>query len=225
MRKGVIVFVFCLWLSLFTPIYARAQNNTTPGEQNRIEDNQRLNQNEIDKEEARAEIQKRVEERKTLAEEKAKQVREERVKNHWSVIQKRIEATIKRLEVLVGRIESRIAKLSLANPDIDFTDIKTDVNDAKKLLANAKISLDKATSNLDKMLQLDDPKTAYESFRESVQEIKDMLIEAHRILVFVIGDIKGLRVSNEPTPTQKLKPTGVKPVITGEVMPTAPVVD
>jgi hypothetical protein len=66
---------------------------------------------------------------------------------------------------------------------------------------------------VESFLDNDDPKTAFAEVREIIQQIKVNLIEVHRTLVHVIGDIKGLRVGTEVKPSPSPEPS---PVVTPE---------
>ena len=215
MRK-ILPHIFIIsFLLLVFPISINAQNSTPPGEQKRIEVKERVDQKLLDKEDARVEIQKRVEERKAQQLEKVKEIRRERVRNLWGVLEKRFLATIGRLETLTARIEARLAKIVQEDPEADVSSIQASIDIAKDLLDEARLALDAISVDLENLLEEEDPKAAFDNIRLSMKNIKDILIEAHRILVHVIGDIKGLRVGTEsPSPTVTVAPTIVVPTVT-----------
>ncbi|MFZ5365703.1 MAG: hypothetical protein ACOZBZ_00235 [Patescibacteria group bacterium] len=126
--------------------------------------------------------------------------RQQFIRQFFNQMVKRLEAAIARLEKLISRIESRLAKLESQGEDV--SKIKTEVADAKTKLAKAKADLEKAKNKLETVLASDDPKAAFGEVRTLIKGVKSQLIEVHRILVHVIGDIKGLRVGQiTPTPT------------------------
>ncbi len=114
---------------------------------------------------------------------------------------KRLEAAINRLNRLITRIESRITKIEANNEDINTEPIKKDIQNAKDRLLLATNKLNEAKIKIDDVLQSNTPKEAFAEVRDIIQEIKKDLVEVHRLLVKVIGNIKGLRVGNSPTPS------------------------
>ena len=181
-----------------------------------------------------AEIQANNEERKQIREEVLEQLREsikqrratreaqlaenrkERIRNYWERLNKRIFATIDRLEKLISRIESRLAKIESGNEDIDTTDINEQLDEAKAILLDARAEKEAADIAMEEVLESQDPKVAFKVIRDEVQKIRRKLIEAHRILVHVIGDIRGLRVGQNEEVTPSVEPTA-----TPTVEPTA----
>lgn len=209
MRKEIIIGLVLAFILLVTPFSVKAQNtNSAPGNEKRIEAQQKVEEKKLSKEQLRAEIQQRVEERKASNEAKIALMRQERIRNHWGILEKRISATIARIDILIARIESRLAKISGQDPDLDVAGIESQIAEAKELTAYAKLMLNEASDSMDNLALSEDPKTDFENLRETVKGIKDVLVEAHRILVHVIGDIRGLRVGNENVaPTLILTPT------------------
>ncbi len=146
----------------------------------------------------REQVQTRNEERKATITARLTEVRRERIRNFFNHLVRRLEAAIVRLERLITRIESRIAKIEEADEDIDTAPITEQVNDAKTKLGSAKTELQEVKDVFETLLTTDSPKEVFETVREKIMNIKDALIEVHRILVHVIGDIKGLRVGQTP---------------------------
>ncbi|MBI4153393.1 hypothetical protein HY503_00115 [Candidatus Woesebacteria bacterium] len=144
----------------------------------------------------RQQIQVRNEERRATMEARLTLIRRERLRNFFNRLIRRLEAAIARLERLIARIESRIAKME--GEDIDTAPITKQVNDAKALLADAKEELAKTKDNFEDLLSSDKPRVVFKQVRENIGNIKKMLKEVHRILVHVVGDIKGLRVGPLP---------------------------
>lgn len=114
----------------------------------------------------------------------------------------RLKAMASRLQVLITRIESRIEKIASENPDEDLTSIKADVEKAQVLLKETGDKISELETTGDELLESDTPKTVFEEIRKKLSEIKKGLVEVHRILVHVIGDIKGLRVGDDKNETE-----------------------
>ena len=148
----------------------------------------------------REQVQAKNEERKATIAARLTEVRRERIRNFFNRLVKRLEAAIIRLERLITRIESRIAKIEAADEDIDTSPITEQVNDAKVKLGDAKTELQEVKDVFESLLTSDDPKEVFETVREKIMNIKEDLIEIHRILVHVVGDIKGLRVGATSSP-------------------------
>jgi len=130
--------------------------------------------------------------------------RKERIMHFWEKLFRRLEKHIERLETLIERIESRLAKIKEENPkNIDIESVEEELDRAKRLLEEAKTDLAAANASLEEVLSSDDPKAAFGLIRETVKNIKTKLVEVHRTLVHLIGNIKGLRVGT----TKKLSPT------------------
>lgn len=134
--------------------------------------------------------------------------RQQLIRQFFTRMVKRLEAAITRLEKLISRIESRLSKLESQGEDV--SKIKTEVADAKTKLDKAKTDLEEAKTKLETVLESEDPKAAFAEVKNLIKGVKTQLIEVHRILVHVIGDIKGLRVGQitpKPTPTPTAIPT------------------
>lgn len=161
------------------------------------------------REEKKAEIQARLEERKQLIQERKDEIKlrieqkratrqaqlterkRERVRTYFGRLAGRFDAAITRLEILIERIESRVAKLSESG-EIDTSDVEEQLADAKELLNEASADLQAAVDSLNEVLDANDPKAAFEVVRETITNIKSKLKDVHSILVHTIGDIKGL---------------------------------
>ena len=120
--------------------------------------------------------------------------KKEIIRNYFTIMTRRSEAAIDRLNRLITRIESRIAKVEANNEDINTEPIKKDVQKAKDKLLLATNKLNEAKIKIDDVLQSNTPKETFAEVKNMIQEIKKDLVEVHRLLVKVIGDIKGLRV-------------------------------
>ncbi len=102
---------------------------------------------------------------------------------------RRFEAMVERLEKLIQRIEARMDKIGDAD--------KTDINEAKALLADTQENIDALNANFEEMLTSDTPREVFKDLGEQVRNIKKQLVDVHRFLVAIIGNLKGLRVGNE----------------------------
>jgi len=127
--------------------------------------------------------------------------KKELIKNYFQVMTRRLEAAISRLNRLITRIELRMAKIEVNNEDIDTKPIKKQVQEGKDKLQTATDKLNEAKTKIDEVLDSETPKKAFAEVRDIIKEIKQILIDVHRILVKVIGDIKGLRVGTTSTPS------------------------
>ncbi len=110
---------------------------------------------------------------------------------------KRFQAAVGRLNKLIDRIESRIDKIKTEDPSKDLTNVTNQIDTAKTKLAATQTKIDTLKTDLDSILASDTPKEAFRSLVKKVVEIKKDLNSVHRILVHVIGDIKGLRVGEK----------------------------
>jgi chromosome segregation ATPase len=221
----------------------KASNATTEFAQERLERKEEIklrieqHQEEVEakKEQLREEQEQRLQEREEKVASKVAQLQErrkERIRLFFERLTRRLEAAISRLDILIQRIESRLAVLDESG-DADTAAIHEQVDEAKSLLLDAQVDLEAATANLDTMLESDDPKAAFEVIRETIKDVKSKLVEVHRILVHVIGDIKGLRVGNtpqltpggSPEPSESPEATATpeitaEPTATPEITPT-----
>ncbi len=167
---------------------------------------EKLATREARREEIRQQIEERIllrtqerEERRATREARITERRKVRITAFFGRLTKRLQALIERLNTLIGRIESRLEKIAQENEEIDTTSIVADLQKAKDLLAETEATL--SVLDVEIFLGSDDPKTAFAEVRERIQEIKLNLVEIHRILVHLIGDLKGLRVGTELKPT------------------------
>jgi len=149
------------------------------------------------KEQTRERIQKRI----ATIEGRLKERKANIIRNFFNRLVKRLEAAIARLEKLIARIEARLDKIEAANEDINTTKIRKDVNQAKEKLISARATLGQAKDKFENLPPSDTPKEVFAEARDLIQEVKKQLIEVHRILVKIIGDIKGLRVGTTSTPS------------------------
>ena len=193
-------------LSLFAlPVFAL---NTDNGTKIRQRDEDRVNQNVIENQDARVENRARIEDKKATQEAKTKLTKQERIRSHWGILEKRITATIERIEILISRIESRLVKIAVDNPELNLTLIQSQLDETKILLADVKLDSEEASLSIEELLISQNPQDDFEELRDKIKDIKDALVEIHRILVLLIGDIKGLRVGSfTQSPTVAASPT------------------
>lgn len=121
--------------------------------------------------------------------------RQETIKFFFKRLAKRLQAAINRLRRLIARIESRLAKIEFAEDGINTTDVKATLVTAKEKLDESETALAEVQAGFKDVLANENPKEAFSDIKDLTQGIKRQLIEVHRLLVHVIGNIKGLRVS------------------------------
>lgn len=122
------------------------------------------------------------------------EVRKQRIRVFFNRLTERIQAAIDRLEKLIARIESRLGKIESAGEEIETASIREELDAAKDKLAEASAALSQAQTSLEDILLAENPKEIFIEVRDLVKGIKEQLIEVHRTLVHLIGDIRGLRV-------------------------------
>lgn len=167
------------------------------------------------REEKKQEIQQRLEEKRATREARREEIKQrlsERrrkiVQKFWQRMYRRFSAAISRIEKLITRIESRLAIIKKNNKDTDTKTIETEIAEAKNLLNTASASLSALNDKINTaLLDSENPREDFKIVKADIIEIKDKLIKVHRILVHIIGDIKGLRIETikttvSPTPTQ-----------------------
>ena len=191
MRKITLaLLLFCfLFASLVTTTFAQTNRDVKRAEiEQRIEERKKLI------EEKKLEIQKRVEVKKASAEARLSENRIEKIRAYWQRLKTRLLAAVERIERLVERIESRLAKVEEGSSDSDTTSINDDLEKAKALLSDASVKIETADELVEDALASQNPKEAFKVVRNLVKDIKEDLVEVHRLLVHLIGDIRGLRV-------------------------------
>lgn len=141
--------------------------------------------------------QKKVERAAALTEQ-----RQLKIKTFFERMIKRFEAAIERLEKLIDRIETRMDKIKTEDPSVDLSDEEDQLNDAKEKLNDAKDKMQGLKDEFDTLLGSNEPKVIFKQVGKDLRDLKQDLVEVHRILVHIIGDIKGLRVGQgSPKPT------------------------
>lgn len=194
--KQLLIISSILFFFLFYPlsVYSQTDDISTTRKQ---EAQERLDFRRQLLEDRKEELHQRITDRRATVSARLEEARKQRIRNHFALMVRRMNAAIIRLERLIERIEARLAKFEEENPEADTTAIHQDLDTAKGLLDEAKASLDAAQASLEDVLSSQDPKDAFGVIRETISEVKDQLKEVHRILVKVIGNIKGLRVGSE----------------------------
>lgn len=118
--------------------------------------------------------------------------RQERVRFFFNRLTERFQAAINRLRRLIARIESRLAKIE-TEEEINTIVIRITLDTAREKLDEAETALVEAQTGFEDTLINENPKEAFADVRDLVRGIKQQLVEVHRLLVHLIGDIKGLR--------------------------------
>ncbi len=149
-------------------------------QQNRIRDN----------------IEKNTPEMRATGEAKARLAKKRATEVYGQNMFRKLSAAISRLEQLINKIENRLSKLQEENPEVNLTAINSDIDSAKNNLENAKITLENIKVLLDSMAASDEPKNKIPELRSLVTDIKTELQQTHRLLVKVVGGIKGLRTGS-----------------------------
>lgn len=183
-------FLLVSILLLVAPVLLHAQ---APSEK-RIEIQQRLEEKNLLLQQKREELQTNREERKASQAARLTERRRTIVQSQYQHMGLRIEAMINRLNILITRIESRVSQLEQEDGDLDTSLITADLEQAKLLTDEASANLVTVGDSLGVLLDSDDPRAVFKDVKLDVVEIKNNLKEVHRLLVKVIGDIKGLRV-------------------------------
>ncbi len=175
---------------------------------------QKLATREARREEIRQQIEERIlirtqekEERRATREARLAEIRKARITAFFNHLTRRLEAFLERFSILISRIESRLDKIAQADEDIDTTSVEADIQEAKDLLVATEDLL--SVLGVEILLENDDPKAAFAEVKEKIQEIKLNLVEIYRILIHVIGDMKGLRIGTEVKPSPSPEPSPV----------------
>ncbi len=222
MRK-ILIGIFSLILLTLIPgvVFAKANSSqSTVGQERRLQAQERQEERKAVLEEKKEELKERLEVRRATREAQVSLRKKVRIRFFWERMKLRLLAAADRLDRLIQRMESRLAKIKELNEDADVAAIEDGIEEAKGMLADARIKIDELDFNLENILTPNSPKDAFEEIRGDVKEIKDDLVGAHRLLVHLIGDMKGLRVGQEEG--SKVSPTvTVTPAISPTEAPSA----
>ncbi len=147
----------------------------------------------------REELRQRIQQNIATHSERLSKIKQGRIKQYFSRMIRRLEAAVERLERLILRIESRLTKIKSSEQDLDTTKVEADLFNAKNLLESAKSDIQITRDDFDKLIGSDNLKENFKTIIETVHNIKQQLIQVHKILVQVIGEIKGLRAGRTNT--------------------------
>jgi len=150
-----------------------------------------------DREEFREEKKATIEAKRLELRNENRDERHTKISNLFGVMLKRYEDAIERLNKLVTKIESRLAKIKADDPAKNVTAIETQIKNAKDKLALVPAKIDTLKTDFDAMLASTTPKDLFKTVLADAKAIKSDLKDVHKILVHVIGDIKGLRIGEE----------------------------
>lgn len=135
----------------------------------------------------RAEIKENNLEKRVENRQRVNSVRRERIRSYFGRMVTRLEATIERLTKISEKISTRIDSL-----EGDQSALKDQVKLANQKISSAQTELNQMKTDIETVLDSDKPQDEFKGIIDSVKKIKMSLVEAHRLLVQVIGDIKGL---------------------------------
>jgi hypothetical protein len=235
MKKLLVLFIVLLGVFYLTG-QVKAQ---TDGENNRFNPKVKVNQKkeQSEKTELRSKLNKNLklnlQDKKASIEAKLSDKKKNIISNYWQRLVKRINSSIDRLDKLTQRIESRLLIIETKNPSKDTTPIHSQLNEVKTKLTDAKTKLSALNTVVTESLNSEKPKETFLVIKDGIKEVKSILMDVHKVLVHIIGDIRGLHVGEEDlnentptitssvTPTLTLTPTpSVTPTMTPEVTPT-----
>lgn len=186
MKKYLTIFVSLVFLSFSTSSISAFDFGS-------FSDRFRQEEREELREEKRATIEAEREERRV----ENREERLERMRNLFGIMIKRYEAAIARLEKLIAKIESRIAKIKEDDPAASVVAIESQIETAKGKLALLPAKIAKLESDFEALLASSTPKDAFKSLVKDATALKSDLKDIHKILVRIIGDIKGLRFGED----------------------------
>lgn len=158
---------------------------------------QHLREDEMKKrEEVKSRLGNKREELKKDAHGKSKEVkariearRQEKIKEAYQKLTEKVNKILARFEELITKIESRLDKLSETQ---DVSSIQAKAESAKDKIAQAKADIASLEGVGSDVASSTDPKSSFATTRQMFQDVKKELDEAHKILVSVIGDVKGI---------------------------------
>lgn len=195
MRSLIIAITFLIVIFSPKDIAAQANNGSSMPLDIKTLVEERIERNEEKREEIRLKIEVKTATREA-AKEQLKAKLEEKAQNRiqllFGKVATRMESAINRLYTLIERMEARLEIFTEEGENVEG--IQGEIDSAKELLASAEESLAVANTGLEEVVASDDPKAGFVYIKDAVKDIKSTLIEAHSILVQVIGDMKGLRV-------------------------------
>lgn len=163
---------------------------TNPAELRRITAKDKLDEAKKRVEEKREELKdkanvKREEVKKRVAEKKR-----DSVKRLVSKTIERLTSTVAKMEKLAGRLQGHINKFE--EKGADTSKAQTQLDEATAKLAEAKGAISALKGTQEDLVASNDPKTYFTGLRDEIKNIKEILVEAHRLLGSSMGEIKGL---------------------------------
>lgn len=198
MKKIITVLSISLAAIFFTSGVS-AKTATAPGQQTQAEVRQRIEERKQILLQKREALSQRIQEKKATIEAKLRETRKVRIRAYWTRLNTRFMATINRLYRLIERIESRLAIIE-KEEGAEIGEIKEQLEVVKEQLEEIETNIQAANDNIENVLSSNNPKEAFSEIRDIIKEARDNLIEVHRTLVHVIGDIRGLRVGASKQP-------------------------
>ncbi|OGD52711.1 hypothetical protein A3J78_00265 [Candidatus Beckwithbacteria bacterium RBG_13_35_6] len=189
-KTAKILLILSLLLISFSPI--QAQTKTFPV--SRCSHRARLDALKQQIETRKQEIKLNIQEKQATMTAKLNDQRKLNITKYFNQMIERLEAVLIKLNQQVSRIESRLAKLKQEDSGLDTKEIEQWIADAKDRLSATNEAILTAKNSLPVILENNDPKAAFADVKALIKEIKAQLQETHRILVHVIGLIKGLKV-------------------------------
>lgn len=187
MKKSILGLTFAISLLLLASSSAYAFTPGDFGSRFRSGETQELREDKKATSEAR-----RLENREENIDE-----RRQKIGKLFDVMIKKYEAAVARLKTLISKIESRVAIIKAANPEKDVTNIESQILDAKNKLAAIPAKIDTLKADFDATLASTTPKDLFKQVMADAKAIKKDLKEVHQILVYLIGDVRGLRIGED----------------------------
>ncbi|HUS60128.1 MAG TPA: hypothetical protein VMX76_01975 [Nevskiaceae bacterium] len=191
--KIITLLLFCFLV--VSPILAQETNTpTTSPVTARQEKLQEIRTRVREKIEVRHQL---IQEHRATIAAKLTERRQERARLFFNRLTKRFQTATSRLRRLTARIDSRLAKIEAEGEEIDTTDVKATLATTKEKLDEAETALAEAQAGFGDILNNENPEEAFADVKDLIKGTKQQLVEVHRLLVHLIGDIKGLRVGQE----------------------------
>lgn len=144
--------------------------------------------------------QKRTEKQQTKIEKKREQL-----KKFWEKMVHRLGVLIRNEERLANKVQEKLNQAALRGKDV--TALNKKLEDAKKLVADAKKALSDAPGKVLDIIKNSEPKVAREKIKALVKEVRQKIKDAHRALVNVRKELKGLKGGPSPSPSPSISPS------------------
>lgn len=186
--------VFFILISLFLAPLSSIATAQTPDSLERREEAVERRKVIIDERlQRRQEIRERVEVQRATASARVSEARQQNIIRYFNNMSTRMLAMIDRLNNLTSRIETRLEIIEAEDEEIDTESVREKLESAKVLLDEAEADLLAAEDELESIFEANDPMEAFAIIRAVIHDVRDSLVQTHRLLVSTIGDIKGLR--------------------------------